>query len=177
MCWHDKPRMCLVGSVGASIHSQYKHKSIWEEGRKEKKLRVLLALSSISVACCWTRSLAASSSHSASFWRISTISEFWVTSSNCLVKSWRRIKSTQETLLIHTVTRTWLQWATLPSQLKPAHCLSGFAHELTIQMDLLLTSMNLQRIITHICSLAVWFGSLSQHCFGFWAGSCVQWKI
>lgn len=35
--------------------------------RRGEEERVLLALSRISVACCWTRSLAASSSHSASF--------------------------------------------------------------------------------------------------------------
>lgn len=68
--------------------------------RRQRQLFVeerslLLALRSISVACCWTRSLVASSSHSASFWRISTISEFWVTSSSCLVKSWRRIRYTK----------------------------------------------------------------------------------
>lgn len=33
MCLHDKPRKCLVGSVGASIHQHYKNNSIWEKRR------------------------------------------------------------------------------------------------------------------------------------------------
>lgn len=107
---------------------------------KGRKPRVLLALSSISVACCWTRSLAASSSHSASFWRISTISEFWVTSSNCLVKSWRG-SQINTTNLTHTVTHMVPDVYEAPkSPLNPAHYISG--QRLTVEMDLFLTFMD-----------------------------------
>jgi len=58
-------------------------------GERARISHISLALSRISVACCCTRSLDASSSHSASLCLISTISVSLVTSSNCLCRSCR----------------------------------------------------------------------------------------